>query len=227
MEGLSELKAKVIMACRVLDHQGIMDELGHFSARVPGEDLVLMNGKVSPGQVTEDGIVLLDLRGGKVDGKVEPAKEAPIHLSVYQRRRDVMAVAHTHSPMVVALGIAGVHLRGVDNLGAAVFGSGAAVFEEPGLVDTFDMAYRMVEVMGSSNMVVLRGHGNVVVGRSVEECCVSAVWVEKSARLLHWAMQVGTPRPYSDEEIERVRDQVKGGKGYQRAWSYYQWKLDK
>jgi L-ribulose-5-phosphate 4-epimerase len=225
MNDVLELKQKVVQACRILDEQGIMDELGHFSARLPKENLVLMNGKVSPGQATDDDIVTLDLQGNKIDGRIEPAKETPLHLSVYQRRADVTAIAHTHSPMIVALSIAGVQLRGMDNLGATVFGTGAPLFEECGLVDTFDMGYRIVKTMGSSSMVVLKGHGNIVTGESVEECCVSAVWAEKAARLLHWAVQVGKPQGYAEEEVRKVREQVIAGKAYQRAWNYYRWKL--
>jgi len=117
---------------RILDHEGIMDELGHFSVRVPGKDRVLINGKVSPGQAVEEDIILLDLNGNKLDGRLEAAKEIPLHLAVCRKRPDVMAIAHTHSPMIVALSAAGVRLRAMDNLGATAFGRGAPIFEECG-----------------------------------------------------------------------------------------------
>jgi ribulose-5-phosphate 4-epimerase/fuculose-1-phosphate aldolase len=219
------LKKMIVTACRILDEQGVMDELGHFSARIPGENLILMNGKVSPGQATEEDIVTLDLKGNKIEGRIEPAKEIPLHLSVYEGRADVMAVAHTHSTMIVALSIAGVTLKGMDNLGATVFGKEAPLYDEVGLVDTFDMGYRIVEAMGSSRVIVLKGHGNIVAGGSIEECCISAVWAEKAAALQHQAMLVGEPRLYSEEEIAKVRQQVINGKAFQRAWNYYQWRL--
>ena len=108
MEMPRELIQTLITACRILDKEGIMDELGHFSVRWPEKDAVLINGKVSPGQATEADIVLLDLNGKKLAGDLEPASESPLHLAVYQKRADVMAIAHTHSPMVVTLSIAGV-----------------------------------------------------------------------------------------------------------------------
>ena len=74
MSAHAELKQKLVTACRILDAEGIMDELGHFSVRTPDGN-ILMNGKVSPGQATEGDMVLLDLEGNKVEGSVEAAKE--------------------------------------------------------------------------------------------------------------------------------------------------------
>ena len=107
MGTLSKLKQKLITACRILDKEGIIDELGHFSVRCPEKGGVFINGKVSPGQACEEDIVLLDMDGKKLEGDLEPAAESPLHLAVYQRRPDVTAIAHTHSPMVVTLSIAG------------------------------------------------------------------------------------------------------------------------
>ena len=226
MSSHAELKQKLVTACKILDAEGVMDELGHFSVRTP-ENHVLMNGKVSPGQATEEDIVLLDLKGTKVEGKIEAAKEIPLHLSVYQRRPDVIAVAHTHSPTVVALSMAGIKLRAMENLGATIYGNDVPLYEEYGLVDTFEMGHRIVDAMGSSNIVVLKGHGNIVTGASIEETCITALWVEKTARLQYQAMLVGQPQALPEEEIKRVRQQVSGGKAFERAWNYYQWKLSR
>ena len=224
MTSFGELRKKIVTACRILDDQGVMDELGHFSVRPPGENLVLMNGKVSPGQATEEDLVLLDLNGNKIEGAGEPAKEIPLHLSIYQKRPDVTAVAHTHSPTVVALSIAGVRLQAMENLGATIFGDEIAQFDEYGLVDNFDMGYRIVHAMGSSNLIVLKGHGNLVAGKTIEESCISALWMEKAAQLQYQAMLVGKPQAYSAEETAKVRKQVSGGKAFERAWNYYRWK---
>lgn len=217
----------LLIACGILDHEGIMDELGHFSVRVPGTDRVLMNGKVSPGQATEEDIVLLDLEGNKLEGRLEAAKEIPLHLAVYQRRSDVVACAHTHSPAIVALSSVGVRIRAMDNLGATAFGSEAPIFEEFGLVDNFGMGHRMMDAMGASDMVVLKGHGNLVAGRSIQETCVAAVWAEKAASLQAQAMMLGEPHWYPEAEVEKVRRQVTAGKAHLRAWNYFRWRLQK
>jgi L-ribulose-5-phosphate 4-epimerase len=204
-----------------------MDELGHFSVRISGEELVLMNGKVSPGQTTAEDLIILDLEGRKIEGKLEPAKEIPLHLSIYQKRPEVVAVAHTHSPTVVALSIAGVKLQAMDNLGATTFGAEMPMYDEYGLVDTFEMGYRIVDAMADHDMIVLKGHGNILTGKSIEEACVRALWVEKAAQLQYKSMLIGKPKLYTKKEIDMVQKQVIGGKAYARTWNYYQWRLDK
>jgi ribulose-5-phosphate 4-epimerase/fuculose-1-phosphate aldolase len=225
MEDLQELKEKLVTACRILDREGIMDELGHFSVRCPERGGVLINGKVSPGQAREEDIILLDLDGNKLEGDLEPASESPLHLAVYQKRPDVMAITHTHSPMVKTLSIAGVQLRTLENQGASVIGRGAPVFEKYGLVDSFELAHEVAETLGSHNTCVLKSHGNIVVGGSIEEACVLTIWAEKSARYQYQAMLLSEPNWYPEGEIEKMKQQQLRGKGYVRTWNYYKWKV--
>jgi HCOMODA/2-hydroxy-3-carboxy-muconic semialdehyde decarboxylase len=225
MGAVLELKEKLITACRILDREGIMDELGHFSVRCPERGGVLINGKVSPGQAREEDILLLDLDGNKLEGHLEPASESPLHLAVYQKRPDVMAIAHTHSPMVITLSIAGVQLRTVENQGASVIGRSAPIFGKYGLVDNFGLGHEVAETLGSHNICVLKSHGNIVVGGSIEEVCVLTIWAEKSARYQYQAMLLGEPQWYPEEELDKMNQQQLRGKGYLRTWNYYKWKV--
>ena len=225
MDAISVLKQELITACRILDREGIMDELGHFSVRCPQKHGVFINGKVSPGQAGEEDIILLDLDGNLLEGDLEPASESPLHLAVYRRRPDVQAVVHTHSPMINTLSIAGVPLRTVENQGASIIGSGAPVFEKYGLVDSFELGYEVADVMGSHNICVLRSHGNIVVGGSIEQVCVWAIWAEKAARYQYHAMLLGDPVWYPEQEFEKIRQQQARGKGHVRTWNYYKWKV--
>ena len=160
-----------------------------------------------------------------INWDLEPASESPLHLALYQKRPDVMAVVHTHSPMVVTLSIAGVQLRTVENQGASIIGRGAPVFEKYGLIDSFQLGYQVAETMGSHNICVLKSHGNIVAGGSIEEVCVWALWAEKSARYQYQAMLLGEPHWYPEGELEKINQQQRMGKGHVRTWNYYRWKL--
>ena len=226
MGNVSELKKTLITGCKILDREGVMDELGHFSVRCPEKGGVFVNGKVSPGQAKEEDIILLDLEGNKLEGDLEPASESPLHLAVYQRRPDVMAIAHTHSPKVITLSIAGKPLRPVENQGASIsMGSTAPVFEKYGLVDSFELGYEVADALGDRSICVLKSHGNIVVGPNIEEVCVYAIWAEKAARYQYEAMLLGQPDWYPEGEIEKMRQQQIRGKGHVRTWNYYKWKV--
>lgn len=184
-----------------------------------------MNGKVSPGQATEEDIILLDLDGNKLEGKLEPASESPLHLAIYRKRPDVMAVVHSHSPMIVTLSIAGVALRTVENQGASVIGKGVPVFEKYGLINSFELGYEVADSLAEHKICVLKSHGSVVVGQDIEETCVLALWAERSALRQFQTMQIGVPHWYPDEELEKMREQEYKAKGHLKTWNYYKWKV--
>jgi ribulose-5-phosphate 4-epimerase/fuculose-1-phosphate aldolase len=225
MDELNRIKADLLTACRILDQQGIMDELGHFSARLPEKDRVLINGKVSPGQAREEDLVIVDLEGNVIEGTLEPASETPMHLSVFKKRPDVMAVAHTHSPFIILLGTLGIGLRALDNLGASIVTDETPIFDEYGLIDSFAAADRAADVLGGRTVVMLKGHGSLVVGRTIAEACISNIWAEKAARLQYQALLAREPDWYPAADMAKMSRQMAEGKGYLRSWNYYRWKL--
>jgi ribulose-5-phosphate 4-epimerase/fuculose-1-phosphate aldolase len=219
-----ELKETYLAVCEILDREGVLDELGHVSVRLPGGDRVLTFGKVSPAQGRDKDFIVLDLEGNRLQGTCEPANERFLHLGIYKARPDVQAIAHTHSPTVISLSAAGRVLRPVENLGAVAYGAECPVFTELGLVDNFPMAGRVAKTLGQGKSAVLLGHGNVVVAGDLEEVCVLALWAEKSARLLHSALCVGSPRYIPADQVDAVARQVIAGKAVSRVWRYHCWK---
>ncbi|MCF8094421.1 MAG: class II aldolase/adducin family protein [Desulfobacteraceae bacterium] len=221
-EEKSGLTHILLTACRILDRENILDELGHVSARLPGsDDKILMNGKTSPGCAGESDLVVIDMQGRKIQGENEPVNETPLHLSIYRSRPEIGAIVHSHSPAILGLSVSGHTLRALDNLGAMVFGGQAPFFEEYGLVDNYDMGHRIVEKMNGENIIVLKGHGNIVAGRSIEECCVHAIWAEKAAKLQYQALTIGQPCWMLGRDVAKVRRQVNEGKAFIRSWNYY------
>lgn len=222
-----ELSGKLLTACRILDREGVLDELGHFSVRLPDNpDCLLMNGKVSPGQAGEADLIILDREGRKLAGERDAPKEIPLHLRLYRKNPAVQAVLHTHSPAVLGVSVLGHCLRALENLGATVFGQQAPLFEEYGLVDNDAMGDRIADAMGDVQAIVLKGHGDIVVGESIEEACVFAVWAEKAARLQLQVLSAGEPHWMPEAEVAKVRRQVRDGRAVIRSWNYFNWKWE-
>ena len=103
MSDLSQLRELVARSCRVLGKLNLTKEpSGHVSARIPGEDGVLIKAR-GPEEsglrfVTARDIITVDIAGKKVAGDdgLETPQEVFIHTWLYKTRPDVQCVVHVH-----------------------------------------------------------------------------------------------------------------------------------
>jgi ribulose-5-phosphate 4-epimerase/fuculose-1-phosphate aldolase len=107
----------------------------------------------------------------------------------------------------------------------AIFYEGVPVFEGTGQVETPERAAEIARLLGSSKAILLRGHGAVVVGRTIPEVCILALYLEESARLQTEAMKLGEPKFLSSEEAERVARRTFKPASTERAWEHFQSKI--
>ena len=216
----ADLRAEVLAGCRVLHHFRIVEGFGHISARLAG-DRILMTPRRALGLVTEDELVELDMEGRQVAGGGSPPLEVAMHLAVYRRRPDVMAIARGHPRHVAAYGCAGEPLRVAHGFGANL-GSEVRVFAQPFLVASREMGEGVADALGTdSEAVILQSNGMLAVGQSVPHACVQALFLEEMAQAQLLAHAAGLqPRFYSAENAarrhgdDRLHEPV-------RAWEYY------
>lgn len=214
------LRLEVITACRVLTHFRIVEGFGHVSARV-GADRILITPRCALGLVKEGELVELDLDGRQVAGDGRPPLEVPMHLGVYRRRADVMAIARGHPRHVAAYACAGAPLAVAHGFGANL-GPMIRVFEQPFLVADKATADGVAAALGDdAEAVILQSNGMLAVGQSVPHACVQALFLEETCELQLLAQSAGlTPRAYSPEGAarrhgdDRVHEPI-------RAWEYY------
>ena len=114
MADLSKLKELVAQSCRVLGKLNLTKEpSGHVSARVPGEERVLIKAR-GPEEsglrfVSARDIITVDFQGKKVAGDdgLDTPQEVFIHTCLYKTRPDVQCVVHVHPLTVVLFTICG------------------------------------------------------------------------------------------------------------------------
>jgi ribulose-5-phosphate 4-epimerase/fuculose-1-phosphate aldolase len=216
----ADLRAEVLAGCRVLHHFRIVEGFGHISARLPGER-ILMTPRRALSLVTEADLVELDMDGRQVAGGGAPPLEVAMHLAVYRRRPDVMAIARGHPRHVAAYACAGEPLRVAHGFGANL-GSEVRVFAQPFLVASREMGEGVADALGTdSEAVILQSNGMLAVGHSVPHACVQALFLEEMAEAQLLAQGAGLkPKSYSPENAarrhgdDRVHEPV-------RAWEYY------
>src|SRR5437763_14130392 len=231
-----ELKALVedlVAANRILYRQGVLDGFGHVSVRHPVQpDRFLMSAAKAPGRVSADDIMEFDLDGKPIDRGDRPIyAERFIHSEVYRAPPDVNALVHSHSPTVVPFSVTQVRLRPVHN-SASFLAPDVPVFEmrkaagiTDNVVTSSARARALVESLGGHAVVLLRGHGDVVVGPELRRTVARAIYTEVNARMQLQAVMLGGPITFIDSGeaklIEAKRDGEGAGQWADRAWQIW------
>jgi HCOMODA/2-hydroxy-3-carboxy-muconic semialdehyde decarboxylase len=193
------LAEDIVIGSRVLADFGVLDGFGHVSARDPkNPNHFLMSRSLAPALVTADDIMEFDLDGNAVDARGRTVfLERFIHSEIYKARPDVMSVVHTHSPGVIPFGVSQVPLRAMFH-NAAFLAAGTPVWDIRKDFGETDMLVRdpargksLAERLGDKSVVLMRGHGDVTVGPSVEMAVFRAYYTDVDARLQSQAIALG------------------------------------
>lgn len=201
----------LVSANRILASQGVLDGFGHVSARSPLDPThFYMARSVAPSSVTSVDIMEFDGDGNPVGGDARVAYvERFIHSEIYKARLDVMAVVHGHTASVIPYSVTSVPLRPVYHM-SGFLGTGAPVFEMRDvsksapdtdlLIRNAAVGAKLAQRLGSSSVVLLRGHGFTAVGNSVPVVVFRSVYTDQNARIQSEALKLGAPHFLSERE---------------------------
>jgi HCOMODA/2-hydroxy-3-carboxy-muconic semialdehyde decarboxylase len=203
-------------ASRILADQGVFDAAGHVSMRHPANsERFLMSRSLAPALVTADDIMEFTLDCEPCDARGRTAFiERYLHGEIYRARPVVMGVAHGHSPAVVPFGLVSTPMRATYH-NAAFLAYGVPVFD---IRDTFgatDIVINssargaaLARALADKAVVLLRAHGFVAVGPSLQAAVFRAIFTEVSARVQLQAEALGGPLAALDDEEGRKADAI-------------------
>jgi len=166
-------------------------------------------------ELTPEDIVVMDLEGNIVEGKLRPSTEWPMHLLVYQERSDIHGIVHTHSAYATSFAITGKSIPAVNGEAAAMGGAIECARFEPG--GTRELGLAALEQLGDRDAVLLRNHGVLAVGPTLKRAFYAATIVENSARLFIMGSIIGTPIVLDQKLVEEIR--------YEYQYKYFQKKV--
>jgi HCOMODA/2-hydroxy-3-carboxy-muconic semialdehyde decarboxylase len=146
------------------------------------------------------------------------ALEVALHSEIYRARPNVGAIVRTHAKFGNVMSILGKPPRVVHGFGSFL-GVEVPIFDQPTLIADAELAREVVAGLSDGHAILLRGNGSVVVGGTVPEATVKAIFLEDSCELQYLAMCAGDPMYLSEAEVATRRDSDHDY--YGRAWEYY------
>ena len=203
----------VVIANRILALNKVLDAYGHVSIRHPERpDRYFLARSLSPAQVDVEDVIEFNLDGTPVD----PNEKRPLYLErfihggVYEKRADVKAALHSHADDLLPFSISKttklkpvIHSAG--DIGDTVpvwdiadkFGDDTTL-----LVTNMAQGRDLAGCLGCYRLALMRGHGFVCVGFSINDLVRLSVYIPRNARTQLAAMQMGEYKALSRGEIE-------------------------
>ena len=211
----SALLQDLAIANRILVNEGVLDGFGHISVRRPDQpDRFYIARSMAPALVTVDDIVEVDLDGNVHDAQDRRTYvERFIHSAIYKARPEVMSIIHSHSPAVIPFGVTGARLRPICHM-SGFLGAVTPVFEiRHSAGESTDLLIRnqalgeaLAQTLGASNVALMRGHGSVTVGTSIQQAVFRGIYTESNARLQMQAAQLGAIEFLTEGEAQATSD---------------------
>jgi L-ribulose-5-phosphate 4-epimerase len=217
---LQQLKKDVVSACRILSRQNLVQGFGHVSARIIDSDQFFITPRISLALVTEGELLTMNLDGEVVDGDHPAPFEAALHVSIMKMKPRINAITRIHARVANMFSVTNRKLEPVHNHGS-FFAGGVPVFYRPDLISTPQLGQDVASTIGDQPAVLLRGNGQVTVGRTVPEAVMMAIYLEEAAEILHGALQIGTPIPLTTDESAKRQVEALPPVDLERAWNYF------
>lgn len=200
---LENLKKEVHQAhLKLWENRLVMWTSGNVSARDPKTDLVVIKPSgISYDELLPDNLVVVNLNGKIIEGRLRPSVDTATHLYIYKHMPEVMSVIHTHSTYASAFAVIGKPIPVYLTSMADFFGCDIPVGELV-LIGEEEIGKEIVRKIGNSKAIIMKNHGPFTIGASVNEALKAAIFLEEGVKTLIMAKILGEPQSIPESMVK-------------------------
>ena len=228
------------IAAEILEWE-IGDLWGHVGVRLPDHRGIAVRMFRRPERGKKKWLVHFDYSLTKLSGVGTIPRESVIYTEIFKARPDVNAVVHCHPAMCIALSLADKPVDWV-HMQSSRFNGGTPIFPHPIYILDPDEGAAVAATLGKASAVMIKGHGIVTVGATIDEATITALYMERTAKIMAVARLHGyqgpTPESLDTQSTSRKKlfrrprdemfhsadwnyyaDKVKRGERWTRGWT--------
>jgi L-fuculose-phosphate aldolase len=211
-----ELRTEIAEAFRLLNETSLTFGFsGNISIRAPEEGLFLITPSgLKKARLNPEDMVVVDSRGHVIEGSKKPSVETPMHLAIYENRKDVKAIIHAHPIYSTVFAVVGVDIMPVTEE-MILYTGGEVKVAKYAIFGTKELARNVLKALGDRRAVLLRNHGIVACGKDLDEAMDVLFCVEREAKIILLSKLLGKPRllPKKTMDLEKklYKEKTEGG----------------
>lgn len=199
-----ELREDVIEIGRLVYQKGwVAANDGNITVRMDADRLLCTPTGVSKGMMHADDLIVCDMEGNKLQGRLERTSEVAMHLAIYKLRQDVRSVVHAHPPVCTGFAAAGKPLN-MALLPEVIIGLGCVPLAGYGLPGTPALIEPMLPLIPKYDALLMANHGAVCYGEDVYKAFFRMETVEHYARIALVAELLGGASVLPKEEVTKL-----------------------
>jgi L-fuculose-phosphate aldolase len=160
---------------------------------------------ICKGMMDHDDLIIVDMKGNKIEGKKECTSEIAMHLTVYEMRPDIRSVVHAHPPVATGFATAGRALN-LALLPEVIIGLGCVPLADYGLPGTPELTKPMLPLIPKYDAIMMGNHGAVCYGPDVYKAFFKMETVEHFARISFVAEMLGGAKALPRVEVDKLLD---------------------
>jgi len=176
------IKMVVNVSKYLFERKLVSGKAGNVSARFNdnGVDVIAITPTMkSLGKLKEEEIILIDIEGNRLT-KGTPSSEIYLHLAIYKEKNDIGGIVHTHSPFATGFAFSDKRIKRLEGFGEIISPYLAEIdHERPG---SDELAIKSAEALKYEDVLILKKHGLISTGKTLEEACSLAEFVEDIAK---------------------------------------------
>ncbi|MEM5529734.1 aldolase [Gammaproteobacteria bacterium AS21] len=216
-------RQKVALTCRILFDKGHDAGLaGQISYRTDkGDTFITQKFGLGFDEITASNLLEVDYDLKPLDGlgMANPANR--FHTWIYKEHPDVNCIVHTHPTYIAALAMLKIPLVVSQMDTCGLYDDCSFVSEWPGIPVGNEEGILISKALGKKRAVFLAHHGQLVVGKTIEEACNLAILIERAAKLQLLAMSAGQIQPLPIDLAKEAHDWVSTDKRNIINFAYY------
>ena len=206
-------KQELIETARKMETYNLVKMSGGNVSLKVSDNLVLVTPSAMPyDAMVVDDIAVVDLKGNIVEGKRRPTSDLKAILYILNNMHSVNAVIHTHQPCASAFSLIEdklpvISTTMVDEVKGAVNVAPFTISSDEG------MGIQTVKYAGDALCVILKNHGIMAYGKSLEQALSAAVYLEETCDIYLKTVATGKKIVELTKEQIEAEDKPRGNYG--------------